>query len=61
MTKKDRPTDLKAARQRVQNHIAERALSRGRKLTPREKLENLESEFGFEKGYFAKMRKIIDE
>lgn len=51
---------LSDARKRCLNMIAENALRRGRKLTPAEKLENLEREFGFEPGYFRNLRNIKD-
>jgi hypothetical protein len=56
----DKSEKLSETRKRLMNTIAENALRRGYKLTPKEKLENLEREFGFEPGYFAKLRQIKD-
>lgn len=51
---------LKKARLRCQNILAERALTRGRKLTPSEKIANLEREFGFAPGFFRRVRELRD-
>ncbi|MFM7010214.1 MAG: hypothetical protein ACKO0Z_12935 [Betaproteobacteria bacterium] len=42
-------------RKALQNRAAERALTRGRKLTPDEKVRNLEQFLGMEPGRLAKM------
>lgn len=56
----DKPEKLSEARKRMMNIIAENALKRGYKLAPKEKIENLEKEFGFEPGHFARMRQVKD-
>ena len=44
-------------RKALQNKIAERALTRGRKLTPQEKLRNLEQGLGMDPGRLSKLFK----
>lgn len=44
----------------VRNLIAERALTRGRKLTASERIENLEAGLGYPKGHLRKALGISD-
>lgn len=60
MDKKDNPYSFQKARLRMLNRIAERALARGRKLTPREKINNLEKEFGMTPGTLKRARHVKD-
>ena len=47
--------DFIERRKALQNRIAERALTRGRKMTPQEQLRNLEQGLGMKPGRLSKL------